>query len=71
MGLESATQDPEELEICVLCKELTDVPRDTPIGKRVYWVEDSGQLHRQCYLDIYGPEQVKIESGMHDKRFNR
>jgi len=35
---------------CVLCKTDTNIPVDTHIHKRQYYVEGSGQLCKKCYI---------------------
>lgn len=54
MGLET---EAEEFERCVLCEELTNVKKETPINQREYYVEFVGQLDGQCYLKTYNPER--------------
>ena len=41
-------------ERCVLCGKETDVPIDLPIDRRDCYVEDSGQLCRDCWQRAYG-----------------
>jgi len=41
-----------EFEICILCKELTDVPKDLHIDKRKNYVEGVGQLCDDCAKKI-------------------
>lgn len=43
-----------EMERCVLCWELTEVPKDTPINLRRYYLEGQGQLCAKCYYELYG-----------------
>ena len=45
---------PGEMERCVLCWELTDVPKDTPVNRRRYYLEGQGQLCAKCYYELYG-----------------
>jgi|BioPla2DNA2_1021312.scaffolds.fasta_scaffold145102_2 hypothetical protein len=45
--------DNQEYEICVSCKEVTDVRKDTPISHRTTYVEGAGQLCRECYHKLY------------------
>lgn len=42
------------MERCVLCWELTDVPKDTPVNRRRYYLEGQGQLCAKCYYELYG-----------------
>jgi len=41
-------------EKCVLCDKETKYDKDTPIQKRKYYVEGSGQLCKECYSKTYG-----------------
>lgn|GEM_PF-1818894 len=43
------TRPIQDLEKCVRCGELTNVPKDTPIAEREFYVEGYGQLHSSCY----------------------
>ena len=43
----------QELERCIYCDELTDVPRDTPIDEREFYVDGLGQLHESCHDVIH------------------
>ena len=58
MGLYSQVDETQELETCVLCWKLTDVRKDTPIYRRICYVEGGGQLHPRCYEEVY-PEETK------------
>ncbi|MEX0920370.1 MAG: hypothetical protein WDZ69_02190 [Candidatus Pacearchaeota archaeon] len=42
------------LEVCVSCGEGTSVNKITHIRDRDYYVEGAGQLHKECYEEIYG-----------------
>lgn len=42
-----------ESEICVLCKNITDIPKDMPINQRKNYVEGAGQLCSACYNKLY------------------
>lgn len=39
-------------ERCVLCWELTDVPKRMPISLRDNYIEGQGQLCRDCYYRL-------------------
>ena len=43
-----------EMERCVLCWRETDVPKDTPVSRRRYYLEGQGQLCAKCYYELYG-----------------
>ena len=45
---------PGEMERCVLCWGETDVPKDTPVNRRRYYLEGQGQLCAKCYYELYG-----------------
>ena len=45
---------PGEMERCVLCWRETDVPKDTPVSQRKYYLEGQGQLCAKCYYELYG-----------------
>ena len=57
MGLEK-DMDAGEFERCVVCNKLTDVKVDTPIQKRMYYVEGAGQLDAGCYGETYGSSSL-------------
>ena len=44
------------LERCVLpdCGKILDIPKNTPISLRRYYIEGVGQLCEDCYKKIYG-----------------
>lgn len=42
----------EEMERCVLCLQLTNVPQNTPISLRKYYVQGQGQLCAKCYYEL-------------------
>ena len=44
---------PGEMERCVLCWRLTNVPKNTPISKRKYYVQGQGQLCENCYYELF------------------
>jgi dTDP-4-dehydrorhamnose reductase len=48
-----------ELESCVWCNELTDVPRDLDIDLRKNYVEGAGQLCPGCYNKLYDEREDK------------
>ena len=41
-------------ERCVLCGQTTDIPLSLSIDLRVYYVEGSGQLCRNCWQRVCG-----------------
>lgn len=43
-----------EMERCVLCWRETDIPKDTPVSRRKYYLEGQGQLCAKCYYELYG-----------------
>lgn len=42
-----------KMERCVLCWHLTNVPQNTPISKRKYYVQGQGQLCENCYYELF------------------
>ena len=44
------------MDRCVLCWNLTDVPRDMPINQRHYYLEGQGQLCARCYYELCGAD---------------
>ena len=53
MNLDSQVDKTQNFENCVLCGKLTNVRKDTPIEKRLGYVEGAGQLDPECYRKIY------------------
>ena len=47
----------ENLERCVFpgCGKILNVPKNTCISLREYYIEGAGQLCEDCYKKIYGP----------------
>ena len=41
-----------EMERCVLCWRLTDVPKSTPISQRKAYIQGAGQLCDSCYYAL-------------------
>lgn len=41
------------IEYCVICGKETEYTRETPIDKRIGYVDGAGQLCRKCYMDTY------------------
>lgn len=50
----------KNFERCVLCGEVTEVPRLKPIGERKCYVPGAGQLCRKCCMELYGTEDLNI-----------
>lgn len=42
----------EKMDRCVLCWHLTNVPQNTPISQRKYYVQGQGQLCAKCYYEL-------------------
>lgn len=40
-------------EKCVFCEFDTNIPINTPIDERYFYIEGSGQLCEKCYREIY------------------
>ena len=38
----------QEMEICVLCGDVTDTPKNQNINYRQFYIEGAGQLCRKC-----------------------
>ena len=53
-----------KMERYVLCWHLTNVPQNTPISQRKYYVQGQGQLCAKCYYELckqgafFGEENV-------------
>ena len=43
-----------QFEVCVLCRNATDVPADMPIQNRHGYVEGHGQMCKNCYRAFFG-----------------
>lgn len=43
----------KQMERCVLCWRMTDVPQDTPLSHRRYYVQGQGQLCENCYYELF------------------
>lgn len=41
------------MDRCVLCWRLTNVPKNTPISPRKYYVQGQGQLCENCYYELF------------------
>ena len=46
----------KNMDRCVLCWNLTDVPRDMPINQRHSYLEGQGQLCARCYYELCGAD---------------
>ena len=42
-----------QMERCVFCWQLTDVPKNAPISWRKYYVQGQGQLCKNCYYELF------------------
>lgn len=49
-------------ECCVVCHELTNVSKFTPIDQRPCYVPGCGQLCEDCCSDIYGTTDLRTKS---------
>ena len=47
-------------ETCVSCRKPTNVRKDTHVDMRKYYVEGAGQLHKECYEQVYGLSPIRI-----------
>ena len=47
-----------EFEKCALCRKTTNISVDTPVDKRIGYMEGVGQLCQDCFLDILDPGRV-------------
>lgn len=54
MVLDVKPENSVELEKCVSCGSITDVPVDMPVEARSHYVEGVGQSCRKCDIEIYG-----------------
>ena len=50
----------EEMERCVLCWRLTDVPKTRPVSQRIGYIEGVGQLCESCYCTLYTGAHKKV-----------
>lgn len=52
----------KQMERCVLCWRLTNVPKNTPISKRNYYVQGQGQLCETATMSFssraYSPARI-------------
>ena len=44
-----------KMEECVLCHQMTDVPKDMPIDQRKYYMVGAGQLCVNCWSRLFPP----------------
>ena len=42
-----------EMERCVVCGCATEYTKETPVSKRIGYVEGAGQLCHDCHKDLY------------------
>lgn len=42
-----------QMERCVLCWSMTNIPKNTPISCRKYYVQGQGQLCENCYYELF------------------
>jgi len=47
------------LERCISCGEFTDVPVNTPIKDRAFYVPGAGQLCEKCCVELYGTKDLR------------
>lgn len=47
---------PDGKEICVLCREPTEIEAITPVDFRENYVDGAGQLCKRCDTKVYGPK---------------
>ena len=47
------------LEVCVVCGAVTDIPADTPIRERKWYVPGGGQLCRKCCMELYETDDLR------------
>ena len=43
----------ENMEPCVVCWQLTSIPKNTPISERTHYILGQGQLCERCYYRLY------------------
>lgn len=51
LGLDSRRQ--KEMDRCVICWHLSNVPKNTPIFERKHYIQGQGQLCAGCYFELY------------------
>ena len=49
----------DEMEICIVCGCMTDVPKNRPISLRKNYVQGGGQLCGECFRHIYHTDDVR------------
>lgn len=55
-----------KMDRCILCLQLTNVPQNTPISLRKYYVQGQGQLCAKCYYELckqgafFGEDNVNL-----------
>lgn len=47
----------KQCETCVCCGKKTQVLKSEPISRRKFYIEGGGQLCRDCYYELYGPNR--------------
>lgn len=57
---------PEKEENCILCGCKTDVNREMPADKRLYYIDGCGQLCRECWNELYGFNKIEREDCVKD-----
>lgn len=55
-GIKDGGKDSQDMEYCVLCRKVTDIPRNIPVDERKYYIQGAGQLCRACYHKVYDSE---------------
>lgn len=56
-------ENDSELEACVLCGCVTNIPKSMPIEKRWGYLPGAGQLCRDCAIQIAAEEQAAMKRG--------
>ena len=48
-------------EKCASCGESTEYTQDTPIDKRVGYIQGAGQLCQKCYKELYPKGEIGFD----------
>lgn len=51
------------MEVCVLCGKVTDVPITEPLEQRMNYLPGAGQLCKECAIENIQEEQAAMRSG--------
>ena len=52
-----------DMELCVLCGKVTDVPVSEPLEERMNYLPGAGQLCKECAIENIQEEKAAMRSG--------